>query len=204
MSSGPPTKVSLPARLQRRLTAFYNLSAVPPVDAFVSARQDVARERLLVHHAEDGLELRLELPAHAVDPEGPVALDLVCQVLEGVSHFVLVTHRATTEGATSQLELELQAEVDKFVVLALARQKPPTPRWRSTVKKTLYERVRYAHPAGTETGDRYRAANRLAIRLVERLERRYLAQARLQDARDALRAFYRLGPGDKLAYAEAA
>lgn len=204
MRSGSPTQVSLPARLQRRLTAFYNLSAVPPVDAFVSAREDVERERLLVCHTEDGLEISLELPAHALDPRGPVALDLMCQVLEGVSHFVLVTHRATTEGATSQLELELQAEVDKFVVLALVGRKPPTPRWRSAVKERLFERVRYEHPAGTEPGDRYRAANRLAIRLVERLERRFLAQGRVQDARDALRAFYRLGPGDKLAYAEAA
>ncbi|MEQ9317798.1 MAG: hypothetical protein RIF41_01520, partial [Polyangiaceae bacterium] len=134
----------------------------------------------------------------------PVTLDVMCQVLEGVSHFVLVTHRATTEGATSQLELELQAEVDKFVVLALLGEEPPTPRWRTAVKERLYERVRFEHPAGTEPGDRYRAANRLAIRLVNRLENRYLARARVHDARDALRAFYRLGPEEKLAYAEAA
>ena len=196
--------MSLPARLQRRLIAFYNLSAVPPVDAFVSAREDVKRERLLVRHSEDALELTLELPAHALDPQGPVTLDVMCQVLEGVSHFVLVTHRATTEGATSQLELELQAEVDKFVVLALLGEEPPTPRWRTAVKERLYERVRFEHPAGTEPGDRYRAANRLAIRLVNRLENRYLARARVHDARDALRAFYRLGPEEKLAYAEAA
>ena len=196
--------MSLPAWLQRRLTAFYNLTSVPDVDAFVSARDDVERERLLVCHSEDGLELTLELPAHAVDPQGPVALDVMCQVLEGVSHFVLVTHRATTEGSTSQLELELQAEVDKFVVLALLGDEPPTPRWRTAIKERLYERVTYLDPAGTEPGDRYRAANRLAVRFVERLEQRYLARARVHDARDALRAFYRLGPGEKLAYASAA
>jgi len=204
LRAGSSTAVSLPARLQRRLTAFYNLSAVPPVDAFVSAREDVERERLLVRHTDDGLELALELPPHAVDPRGPVALDLMCQVLEGVSHFVLVTHRATTDGSTSQLELELQAEVDKFVVLTLLGDNPPTPRWRTAVKERLYERVTYEHPPGTEPGDRYRAANRLAVRFVERIERRYLARARVHDARDALRAFYRLGPGEKLAYAEAA
>jgi hypothetical protein len=204
LTAHPPTNASLPARLQRRLIAFYNLSAVPPVDAFVSAREDVERERLLVRHSDEGLELTLELPAHAVDPRGPIALDLMCQVLEGVSHFVLVTHRATTEGSTSRLELELQAEVDKFVVLALLGAEPPTPRWRTAVKERLYERVSYDHPAGTEPGDRYRVANRLAMRFVERLERHYLARARVQCARDALRTFYRLGPGDKLAYAAAA
>jgi hypothetical protein len=195
---------SLPARLQRRLTAYYDLAAVPPVDDFVSAREDVERERLLVRHTDDGVEMALELPAHAVTPTGPVALDVMCQVLEGVSHFVLLAHRAGTDRATSQLELELQAEVDKFVILALGGAFPPTPRRRTALKERLYERVRFRHPAGSEDGDRYRAANRLAVRFIERLERRFLARARVQDAREALRAFYRLGPGDKLACAEAA
>ena len=39
----------------------------------------------------------------------------MCKVIEGLSHFNYVVWRAGCERALSLLELELQAEVDKFV-----------------------------------------------------------------------------------------
>jgi hypothetical protein len=183
---------------------FYALDAVPEIDAFVTTGSEGTRERLLVRQIEGELELALELPGHTLAPDGPGSLDGLCQVLEGVSHFLLVAHRAVRDRTTSQLELELQAEVDKFVFLALDGDEPATPRRRRQLMERLYHDVNYSAPEQTEEGDRYRTANRLALRFLRRLEERYLARARTAELQEALQTFYRLGPHDKVAYVAAA
>ena len=114
------------------------------------------------------------------------------QLAEGVSHFVYVANRARQELPATQLELELQAEVDKFVLLVL--EHVPYDRTEAIeVHSRLFERVRYLHAAGTELGDRYRIANDLAARYVRRLV------GRGHDFTHAeLRRFYRAGQAEKI------
>jgi hypothetical protein len=191
------------ADIQQRLVAYYGLDAIPAVEGFVSARDDVERERLLVRDADDAVELTLELPAHAVEP-GPVTLDVLCQLVEGVSHFVLVAERARRELPTTQLELELQAEVDKFVVLAIASEQEMDAAERVAVHRRLFGAVHFFDPAGTECGDRYRMAHSLAMRFTYRLEHRFLRAGRRRELREALRHFHRVGQAAKLSLALAA
>lgn len=120
------------------------------------------------------------------------AHDHFLQLVEGVSHFVYVANRARQELPATQLELELQAEVDKFVLLVL-EQLPYDRLEAFEVHARLYENVRYLHDAGTELGDRYRTANDLAARFVRRL----LAFGPLA-THAALRRFYRAGQTDKI------
>ena len=47
----------------------------------------------------------------------------MCQLIEGVSHFVYVADRARRKLPATQLELELQAEIDKYVLLVLQRER---------------------------------------------------------------------------------
>lgn len=42
-----------------------------------------------------------------------------CTLIEGVSHFVYYLHKASLEYSITQLEMELQAEIDKFLLLSL-------------------------------------------------------------------------------------
>ena len=70
------------ADIQRRLVSYYGLDAIPAVEGFVSAREDVERERLLVRDAGDAVELTLELPAYAVE-HGPMSLDAL---MKGCCH----------------------------------------------------------------------------------------------------------------------
>jgi hypothetical protein len=114
------------------------------------------------------------------------------QLAEGVSHFVYVANRARQELPATQLELELQAEVDKFVLLVLERV--PYDRGEAfEAHARLYERVRFLHEEGTELGDRYRTANDLAARFVRRLLRQghHATHA-------TLRRFYRAGQAEKI------
>jgi hypothetical protein len=109
-----------------------------------------------------------------------------------VSHFVYVANRARQELPSTQLELELQAEVDKFVLLVL-EQLPYDRGEALEVHEQLYERVRFLHAAGTEQGDRYRVANGLAARFVRRL-----LGSGGSAAHAALRRFYRAGQAEKI------
>jgi len=187
------TKLAL-AGIQRRLEDYYGLERTPDVAAFAEAAPDGEREQLLVRESEDAVELALIVPN---DAPRAGANDVWLQLVEGVSHFVYVVERVRTGLPTTQLELELQAEVDKFVLLGL---EPGGD--RESVRRLhehLYENGRFLDPSGTEAGERYRLANDLAARLGARLLRR-----RAPDARALLRRFYRAGQTDKIALARAA
>jgi hypothetical protein len=189
---------SLPAAIQRRLVSLYALEAIPPVDDFVATSREVERERVLVRHDDEGVALSVELPPAAL--EAPLDLDRFCQLVEGVSHFVLLAERALRDRTTTQLELELQAEVDKYVLLTALDAAPSSTR-RIRAFQRLFDEARFRDPPGTELGDRYRLAHRLAAKLVQRFERQYLRSAKLSELWAALRRFYRLDQAGKIALA---
>ena len=191
MSLGP--RPELLRRLQRRLERFYHLEETPDVRGFVRESPELGdREALLLRESEGELEVALVVPGTAANES-----DEWLQLAEGVSHFVYVTNRARQELPSTQLELELQAEVDKFVLLVL--EQSPFDRGEAfEVHARLYESVRFLHEAGTEQGDRYRTANDLAARFVRRL----MSYGPLS-THAALRRFYRAGQAEKIRLAAA-
>jgi hypothetical protein len=192
-------EIALATRIQRGLEALYRLDRGADVDAFVTHADDGEREALLVRESEDGLELLLRIPRlgeRTVDVDG-ADLDPLCQIIEGVSHFVYLADRASYERETTQLELELQAEVDKYVILASAL-KDFDEHTSRRLRERLYEGVAYVHDEGTELGDRYRMANGYARRFTARLEREYVMRARFGELQGELRRFFHMGQGEKL------
>jgi hypothetical protein len=137
--------------------------------------------------------MSVQLPQLEADAE----LDTLCQIIEGVSHFVYVVERARTGREATQLELELQAEVDKWVVLA-ASMHAFDVNGSAELRARLYERVAFSHDATSELGERYRVANEAAHRFVRRLERHYLGPARFGELRGELRKFFSVGQEEKL------
>lgn len=186
------------AQIQFRLQSYYGLEQGPDVREYV--RFEGERETLLVREGQDALEVSLVLPKLSHD--GLTLHDLHSdsglQFIEGVSHFLYIVERARTELPVTQLELELQAEVDKFVFLALGDPEPE--RAPKRLRQHLYEEVRYLHPAGSELGDRYRTANSLAARFVARLN----TDLGSEPVKRQLRRFYRSGQTEKLSLARAA
>jgi len=192
--AGLVREIALASRIQSGLENLYRLERTADVDAFVTHADEGEREALLVRETEEGLELRLRLPR--LDEEDD-ALDPICQIIEGVSHFVYLADRATRERETTQLELELQAEVDKYVVLAASIEGFDERRSRR-LRERLYESVAFTHAPGTALGERYRVANDRARRFTARLEREFIARARYAELRAELRAFFHMSQGDKL------
>ena len=192
-------EIALANRIQRGLERLYRLDRAADVDAFVTHAGEGEREALLVRESEDGLELLLRLPRLAertVDVEG-AGLDPLCQIIEGVSHFVYLADRASQGREATQLELELQAEVDKYVILA-SSLRDFDERTSRRLRERLYENIAYVHAAGTEEGERYRVANGCARRFTGRLERDYVTRARFGELQGVLRKFFHMGQGEKL------
>jgi hypothetical protein len=182
-------------RVQRTLEHFYELERGPDVADFVrTADEPSSRETLLVRHTGEGVELALILPGAADAAQG---IDAHLQVIEGVSHFVYVAERARVDLPATALELELQAEVDKFVLLAFDGDTLVASRARA-VRDRLFEDVAYLDEADSERGRRYRMANALAARVATRI-----AEGR-SAARRFLRRFYRSGQTEKIRLAHAA
>lgn len=200
-------EIALAKRVQQALERLYQLDSAPSVDAFMAPAEAGDREALLVRETGDGdLELELRVPflqRRSFDIACGTDLDPMCQIIEGVSHFVYIAHRASREREATQLELELQAEVDKYVVLAASL---PTldVRTSRTLRERLFEDISFEHDEASELGERYRVANQLALRFVRRLERDYISANRFAEMRSSLRAFYQMGQEDKIRVSRAA
>jgi hypothetical protein len=190
---------ALAMRVQGGLERVYRLERVADVGDFLHGAEAGEREALLLREADDGdIEVTLRLP---LLDDGDANLDALCQIIEGVSHFVYVVERARTQRETTQLELELQAEVDKWVVLG-ASIRPFDAVRSAALRAQLYERVVFEHDG--ELGERYRLANDAAHRFVRRLEREYVHRERYGELRTELRRFFQVGQEEKLRLGRAA
>jgi hypothetical protein len=119
--------------------------------------------------------------------------------LEGVSHFTYYAWNAERDKSVSLFELELQAEVDKFVTTAtlLREQTGRTPR---ALHAWLFDATTFAAELDDDERERYHRANRYAAKYCSRLSP---ALAGAEAARHELRHFYRLSQTHKLAHIDA-
>ena len=194
MKIGAKTRSAL-RRIQGRIERYYALESAPDVARFASAGTAGEREVLLVRDDGHAVEMALRVPGAA--PEAG-ANDVWLQLLEGVSHFVYLAERVRTGLPATKLELELQAEVDKFVLLAFDADDERRPDVLE-LHRNIFEQATFLDPPGTEAGERYRLANQLAARFSARLSGRAESEVKT-----LLRRFYRAGQAEKIVLARAA
>lgn len=152
-------------------------------------------EALLVREEEDGLELGLYLAPDVIGtlaaaPDG--ALGPFCQLAEGVSHFLYLSRSAELARSVSLLELEAQAEVDKFALLLLRAWSGGRGRWAALLHGSLFDAPEFRLGLSPLECRRYGEANRLARAFCARLLP-LCAARRLEPVLQALRYAYRLG-----------
>ncbi len=158
-------------------------------------------EKLLVHQHEDGLDLTLYLDAEllerllqsdALGEGGNPAEQLAdyCTVLEGVSHFLYLGWHATHGRDVTPLELEMQAEIDKYV---LSARRMPHRQAPAQLHRWLFDRADFAADLERPELERYRDASRYASAYCRQLAQRYLGSPGGDAALlNELRRFYRL------------
>jgi hypothetical protein len=175
-------------------------------------------EELLLAEAADGsgagvalyIDAQLLTRLECADPVGALTeanLADYCTALEGVSHFVYSTWRLSRDLPVSLLELETQAEVDKYAVtvflMGLQQAGTRGGAYPSQVHTRLFDRVSFDARLKPHQYERYRTAHRCAARFCLELERRFVNRgvARIEALVRELRKFYRLGSAEKLRYA---
>ncbi len=213
-------------RLQDLIGGIYDVSIAHDVYDFLvtdrgrlppAAREGAADEELIVAEGADGGdgEVRMSLyldPAllERLGREDPMVrlhdgnVADYWTALEGVSHFLYVAWNAGHDKPVSLLELEMQAEVDKYVASywLLRRQFPE--RFPAELLRLLFERTRIDPTLAPGRADLYREASRYAQKFCRRLEQS-LRGARGRSEREVvaeLRRFYRLTNARKVAHIE--
>lgn len=212
------------AQIQRMLTEIYDLDLRHDVRDYLVTRRshlpvaarvgaDGQDEELLVAQLPGELAMTLFIDARVLrrlqqhDPLRSLDARNVADwwtALEGVSHFAYMIHNATHDRAVDRLELELQAEVDKYVATAwlLLHQSPR--RLPLELHPLLFTRTRIDPDRAGALFGLYAAASHHAARFCRRVESGF-ARAREAAARplaatqmSELRRFYRLGSLRKL------
>jgi len=217
------------SRLQNLIGGIYDVSIAHDVYDFLvtdrrqlpqGARDGTAEEELLVAQPADG-ELALSL---YLDPdllqrlarEDPLVRLHAGNVadwwtaLEGVSHFLYLAWNAGHDKPVSLLELEMQAEVDKYVASYwLLREQSPY-HFPAELRRVLFARTCVAPGVAAERVPLYREASHYAEKFCRRLEHSLSRAARCRPQRHGgdgavlaeLRRFYRLTHARKRALIE--
>lgn len=215
--------------IQSWLRELYDLEVGPCVTEFVCGEQLVRDlghspdrgELLLVAEDGDDAAVALFMREKTVDAVQVHGLSVweatdgftdACLATEGVSHFLYLMFRAAFDETVSQLELELQAEVDKYASALLsgngvwavrAQRELAELRARSrAIRKTLFDDAEFLDDAESEEGERYRLASRLAHAYATELERRFVDRGDIGALLTELRRFYRMGLPGKMRAAQ--
>ena len=199
--------------LQTRLQSIYEVELEHCIDDFlttdrkfvnhISASGRSSRERILVQQEGVDIWISLYLDADVYcrfsqhsdsDRMSNKQATDFCLAAEGVSHFLYLCWNALFEREVTQLELELQAEVDKYLLL-LDHMTADSHRH---LHPWLFDDCEFDTQLNNEELYRYEKANQYASRYCRGLEQRYLRSSRSREMVRELRRFYRKTQTQKL------
>jgi hypothetical protein len=206
-------------RLQQHLSDIYQVGGVHDVRDYLITDPGLAQclgagsiladtsETLLMSEDEEGLALSLFLDGEllarleSADPLSRLRadqLDDLWKVLEGISHFNCVVWKASRDRCVTLLELELQAEVDKFVGTTLLALGQGRTEMLEHLHGWLFDDVSFRAELDDEQLARYRAANEYAARFCHALRGRLVRDG--DAVLSELRRFFRLPMTDKISH----
>jgi len=165
-----------------------------------------ADEALLVSESGDELRVGLfhgepvleQLSRGAEAPWSHERLRGFCAAAEGVSHFLYLLHRARARRPVSQLELEAQGELDKYLCVLLQLWAVGRRSASEQLRHRLFDRTALRNGLPAAEKERYRVAGALAAACARALETRFVLQGRLDGLLREARRLFRLGGGEKL------
>jgi hypothetical protein len=208
--TGPATDLAVD--VQRRLEAVYALDSEAPVTEFLipASRADAypgGGSRTLVTEEEDGIALGVILEESVserlaqADPRIHLDQDNLapfCVLTEEVSHFVYLLFCARAARTVTELELELQGEVDKYLSASILLASQNGGAVSRNLRDLLFRHYRLVDDLPADRAARYETASALAHTYCGHLEERYLKAGRFTDLARDVRRFYRLGQREKL------
>ena len=207
-------------RLQQHLESIYEVHSGYRVADFLIDDPGLARdldvsetarelpEKLLIHQEdEDAVNIALFLDPgllQRLEANDPIEwlhaenLHDFWLALEGISHFLYFTWNAGYERRVSLLEMDLQGEVDKYVLAAFLFHRQRRGQVPARLHQHLFHNVAYDSRLTAAELQRYRSANDFAARFCHYLESMLLGQRFCTGLFNTLRRFYRLTQRHKI------
>ncbi len=205
------------AALQKHLADIYQVDCGERISDYLVTDRTLANciadqpldtgveETVLVSEDNDGLGLSVFLDQELLtrlEKQNPLdglrarRLGDLSMVLEGISHFNYLVWSAQQDRSVTLLELELQAEIDKFVATTLLALDQQDYEFLRRLHHWLFGEVRFHASLSDDQRQRYEIANDYAGRFCHRVF------ARIGDASgfEELRHFYRLTQAEKIGY----
>lgn len=169
----------------------------------------VSDEQVIIVHQGDSVRIGLFIERDVLerliqrDPLQSLGDDNLrdyCTALEGVSHFHYLMWRLARGRHVSLLELELQAEVDKYASALALLVEQSAGRFPGALHARLFHHIAFLPQLDNVSRHRYEEANRHAARYCRRLEERFLRcrQSRPEAWLGELRRFFRYGHQEKI------
>jgi hypothetical protein len=164
---------------------------------------------LLIAEHEEGIDLSLYISADVMDHlQGFHPLDLIgqgkysefCLMLEGVSHFLYVVWNAKHLKKVTLLEMEMQAEIDKFVILQSLLNSSASRADVVLLRAWLFEKNRFDKMLTETELERYKQANYYAGKYCKGLQQQHNLKGLNTGLLKELRRFYRFVQQDKIRY----
>ena len=213
------TSAHMLSDLQKHLSNIYQVEPGYDVSDFLVTDPTLARmlggdalipntgESVLLAEDDEGMALSVYLDSQMLgrlDRDNPMqtlktsCLSDLWTVLEGISHFNYLVWSAGRDRSVTLLELEMQAEVDKFISTWLMAQDQDECEFADRLHGWLFDKVRFRPELSEDELERYKTANDYAARfchgLVPRLRHDY------DRTLHELRRFYRLKQSDKISH----
>ncbi len=181
--------MSILKTIQEEIEEIYNISSEAPVERFVIGQEIasslIPQERLpeetvLLSEDHEGVQIGLYIAGdilQKLDQNPPFSrlternLDPFCTAIEGVSHFLFLVSCLSEMRGVSKLELELQAEIDKYLVCSLVLERQRAVGIRCRLPDLLYNSYQLLPFLKPEEEERYQLANHLALQYSKRLKR---------------------------------
>lgn len=185
-------------RLESRTPVSHYLIDHPTVLSYLGKDHPLvaAEEVLLVTGANSEFELGLYLHPSILRSQGREDVERRSHrwltAAEGVSHWLLVSERLSQGQELTQLELELQGEIDKFFFARLGAQHLELLPHYHLERPASLEALHHGHRQTYET------ARRLAQRYCHQMMKEYLCGRSFDGLFEELRRFYRLSHWQKL------
>lgn len=205
------------AALQKHLTDVYQTDCGERIADYLITDRTLANcignqqldsdvdETVLVSEDNEGMALSVFLDADLLtrlEKQNPLdnlrarRLGDLSTVLEGISHFNCLVWCAQQDRSVTLLELEMQAEIDKFVATTLIAIDQQDHEFLRRLHHWLFGEVRFHSSLSGDQRHRYEVANDYAGRFCHRVLGRIGDESGLEE----LRYFYRLTQAEKIGY----
>lgn len=123
-----------------------------------------------------------------------------CLMIEGVSHFLYVVWNAGHHRQVTLLEMELQAEIDKFILMQSLIDSGRDNDTINRLRVWLFESHSYDSELNSSELERYELANHYAGKYCMALQQKHKLSGLNNNLLNDLRRLYRMGQQDKIRY----